>query len=47
LALQLAVLDCALKGPAEGKQLPEETFRLYLNGCHLFWPTPIASIPSR
>ena len=28
------VLDCALEGrPAEGKQLPEESFRLYLNGC--------------
>jgi DNA-binding winged helix-turn-helix (wHTH) protein/tetratricopeptide (TPR) repeat protein len=28
------VLDCALEGrSAEGKQLPEETFRLYLNGC--------------
>jgi DNA-binding winged helix-turn-helix (wHTH) protein/tetratricopeptide (TPR) repeat protein len=28
------VLDCALEGrPAEGKQLPEDSFRLYLNGC--------------
>ncbi|HEU0310514.1 MAG TPA: winged helix-turn-helix domain-containing protein [Sphingomicrobium sp.] len=28
------VLDCALEGrSAEGKQLPLETFRLYLNGC--------------
>ena len=28
------VLDCALEGrPAEGKQLPQESFRLYLNGC--------------
>ncbi len=28
------VLDCALEGrPAQGKQLPEDTFRLYLNGC--------------
>jgi len=28
------VLDCALEGrSAEGKQLPQETFRLYLNGC--------------
>ena len=28
------VLDCALEGrSAEGKQLPLDTFRLYLNGC--------------
>ena len=28
------VLDCALEGrSAEGDQLPEESFRLYLNGC--------------
>lgn len=28
------VLDCALEGrPAEGKQLPQDSFRLYLNGC--------------
>lgn len=28
------VLDCALEGrPAEGKQLPGDSFRLYLNGC--------------
>ena len=28
------VLDCALEGrSAKGKQLPEETFKLYLNGC--------------
>ena len=28
------VLDCALEGrSADGKQLPLETFRLYLNGC--------------
>lgn len=28
------VVDCALEGrPAEGKQLPPDTFKLYLNGC--------------
>ena len=28
------VLDCALEGrPAEGKQLPQNSFKLYLNGC--------------
>ena len=28
------VLDCALEGrPAEGKQLPGHSFKLYLNGC--------------
>lgn len=28
------VLDCALEGrSAEGKQLPEDSFKLYLNGC--------------
>jgi tetratricopeptide (TPR) repeat protein len=28
------VLDCALEGrSAKGEQLPEDTFRLYLNGC--------------
>jgi DNA-binding winged helix-turn-helix (wHTH) protein/tetratricopeptide (TPR) repeat protein len=28
------VLDCALEGrPAEGRQLPQESFKLYLNGC--------------
>jgi len=28
------VLDCALEGrSAEGKQLPQDSFRLYLNGC--------------
>jgi DNA-binding winged helix-turn-helix (wHTH) protein/tetratricopeptide (TPR) repeat protein len=28
------VLDCALEGrPAQGKQLPEDSFKLYLNGC--------------
>ena len=28
------VLDCALEGrSAEGKQLPQDTFKLYLNGC--------------
>ena len=28
------VVDCVLEGrPAEGKQLPPDTFKLYLNGC--------------
>ena len=31
------VLDCALEGrSAEGDRLPEESFRLYLNGCAIF-----------
>ena len=31
------VLDCALEGrSAKGKQLPLETFKLYLNGCAIF-----------
>jgi tetratricopeptide (TPR) repeat protein len=31
------VLDCALEGrPAEGKELPGDSFKLYLNGCAIF-----------
>lgn len=31
------VLDCALEGrPAEGKHLPADSFKLYLNGCAIF-----------